>query len=217
MTQDQLLAAPGKILHFPTVLGSVVPDLQIPGRAGRPEVHRTGAGQHLPGQDHEVERSAADGVEPRREPAGDRHYRRAPVRRVRHDLRLGRLSWRSVAGVEEARRRGDVGQLAGWRRRQGERRRRGAGQPDARIDRLRRAGLRGAEQDHVRRRAEHGRQLRPVLSRRGDRGGGRGGGPDAGRLPRLDHERAGRRTPTPSPPSPGSCSTRIRRTRRTRR
>src|SRR5947199_3007971 len=31
MTNDQLLAAPGKILHFPTVLGAVVPGYNIPG------------------------------------------------------------------------------------------------------------------------------------------------------------------------------------------
>jgi phosphate transport system substrate-binding protein len=31
MTADQLLAAPGKILHFPTVLGGVVPVYNIPG------------------------------------------------------------------------------------------------------------------------------------------------------------------------------------------
>ena len=31
MTQEQLLAAPGKILHFPTVLGSVVPAYNLPG------------------------------------------------------------------------------------------------------------------------------------------------------------------------------------------
>jgi phosphate transport system substrate-binding protein len=31
MTQDQLLAAPGKVLHFPTVLGGVVPVYNIPG------------------------------------------------------------------------------------------------------------------------------------------------------------------------------------------
>jgi phosphate transport system substrate-binding protein len=31
MTQDQLLAAPGKILHFPTVIGSVVPAYNLPG------------------------------------------------------------------------------------------------------------------------------------------------------------------------------------------
>jgi phosphate transport system substrate-binding protein len=31
MTQEQLLAAPGKVLHFPTVLGAVVPVYNIPG------------------------------------------------------------------------------------------------------------------------------------------------------------------------------------------
>jgi phosphate transport system substrate-binding protein len=31
MTADQMLAAPGKILHFPTVLGAVVPVYNIPG------------------------------------------------------------------------------------------------------------------------------------------------------------------------------------------
>ncbi|MBW8869106.1 MAG: extracellular solute-binding protein, partial [Acidobacteria bacterium] len=30
MTQDQLLAAPGKILHLPTVLGAVVPIFNVP-------------------------------------------------------------------------------------------------------------------------------------------------------------------------------------------
>jgi len=34
MTQEQLLAAPGKILHFPTVLGSVVPAYNLPGVTG---------------------------------------------------------------------------------------------------------------------------------------------------------------------------------------
>jgi len=34
MTQDQLLAAPGKILHFPTVLGSVVPAYNLQGLSG---------------------------------------------------------------------------------------------------------------------------------------------------------------------------------------
>src|SRR5215207_4455474 len=31
MTPEQLLAAPGKILHFPTVLGAVVPVYNVPG------------------------------------------------------------------------------------------------------------------------------------------------------------------------------------------
>jgi len=34
MTQDQLVAAPGKVLHIPTVLGAVVPMYNIPGFSG---------------------------------------------------------------------------------------------------------------------------------------------------------------------------------------
>src|SRR5207245_2600165 len=34
MTNDQLLAAPSKILHFPTVLGAVLPIYNVPGVAG---------------------------------------------------------------------------------------------------------------------------------------------------------------------------------------
>jgi phosphate transport system substrate-binding protein len=41
MTPDQLLAAPGKILHFPTVLGAVVPVYNIPGVSA--ELKFTGA------------------------------------------------------------------------------------------------------------------------------------------------------------------------------
>jgi phosphate transport system substrate-binding protein len=41
MTGDQLLAAPGKILHFPTVLGAVVPVYNIPGVSA--ELKFTGA------------------------------------------------------------------------------------------------------------------------------------------------------------------------------
>ena len=40
MTKEQLLAAPGNILHLPTVLGAVVPGLQHRGRERRAEVHR---------------------------------------------------------------------------------------------------------------------------------------------------------------------------------
>ena len=113
---------------------------------------------------------------------------------------------------------GDVGQLAGRRRRQGQRGRRRARQPDARRARLRRADLRAPEQDPLR----LGAELWPASSSApsidvGDRRGGGRGGADAGRLPRLDHQRRRARTPTRSRRSPGCSSTRIRRTRRRRR
>src|SRR5215213_4092688 len=34
MTSDQMIAAPGKILHLPTVLGAVVPVYNLPGASG---------------------------------------------------------------------------------------------------------------------------------------------------------------------------------------
>ena len=117
MTQDQLLAAPGKILHFPTVLGAVVPVYNIPGvsqelkftgplladiflgkitKWNDPAITKLNPGVNLPGTDITVV---------------------APVRRLGHDLHLGRLPVEGIARVEEARRRGDVGAMAGRRRR----------------------------------------------------------------------------------------------------
>ena len=103
MTNDQLLAAPGKILHFPTVLGAVVPVYNIPGVSSRAEVHRPGARRHLPRQDHQVERSRDREAEPRRQPAGDRHHGRASLRRLGHDLHLGGLPGEGLARVEDRR------------------------------------------------------------------------------------------------------------------
>ena len=64
MTPDQLLAAGGKILHFPTVLGGVVPIYNVPGLTGDAEVHRAAPRRHLPRQGHEVERPAIAKVNP---------------------------------------------------------------------------------------------------------------------------------------------------------
>ena len=107
MTDEQLQAAPGTILHFPTVLGAVVPVYNIPGVERRAEVHRAGARRHLPRQDHEVERPGDREAEPGRDAAGDRHHRRASLRRLRHDLHLGRLPGEGLAGVEDEGRRRD--------------------------------------------------------------------------------------------------------------
>ena len=106
MTHDQLLAAPGKILHFPTVLGGDVPVYNIPGVTAELQVHGPAAGGHLPREDHEVERRGDREAQSWCVAAGDRHHRRASLRRVRHDLHLGGLPVEGVAGVEAARRRG---------------------------------------------------------------------------------------------------------------
>ena len=66
MTDEQMQAAPGKILHLPTVLGAVVPIYNVPGRQRRAEVHRPAARRHLPRQDHQVERPGDRQAQPRR-------------------------------------------------------------------------------------------------------------------------------------------------------
>ena len=44
--------------QFPSVIGGVVPVVNMPGiKAGQMQLDRPAAGRHLPGQDHHVERS----------------------------------------------------------------------------------------------------------------------------------------------------------------
>ncbi len=189
MTNDQLLAAPGKILHFPTVLGAVVPVYNIPGVTAElkftgpvladiflgkitkwndPAIAKLNPGVNLPAADITVvHRSDGSGTS----------Y-------IWVDY-LAKVS----AGVEDQGRRGHGGELADRRRRQGQRGRRRAGDADARVDRLRRADLRAAEQDQLRLGAEHGRRVRARNGAVRDRRGGGRRGEDAGGLPRVDHER----------------------------
>ena len=56
MSNEQLTAAAGKILHLPTVLGAVVPIYNVPGVSQDLKFSGAGPRQHLPRQDHEVER-----------------------------------------------------------------------------------------------------------------------------------------------------------------
>ena len=57
--------------------------LQHPRRGRRAEVHREGPRGHLPRQGHQVERPGDRGAEPGRQAARDRHHGRAPLRRFR--------------------------------------------------------------------------------------------------------------------------------------
>jgi phosphate transport system substrate-binding protein len=62
--KDEDLAKDG-LMQFPTVIGGVVPVVNIKGIAAGPDqADRPGAGRHLPGQDHQVERRGADGLNP---------------------------------------------------------------------------------------------------------------------------------------------------------
>ena len=150
MTPDQLLAAPGKILHFPTVLGAVVPVYNIPNVTAElkfsgpvladiflgkitkwndPAIAKLNAGVTLPATDITVAHRA-DG-------SGTTY--------IWVDY-LAKVS----PGVEDQGRRRHLGELADRRRRPRQRRRRRPGQADAGRDRLRRADLRAAEQDRLR-------------------------------------------------------------------
>ena len=121
MTPDQMLAAPGKILHFPTVLGAVVPVYNIAGVTA--QLKFTGAlladiflGKITKWNDPTIMK-----LNPGREPAGGRHHGRASLGRLRHDLHLRGLSLEGLRRVEDEGGRRNGGQLAGRRRRQGQR------------------------------------------------------------------------------------------------
>ncbi len=162
MTDEQLLAATGKLLHFPTVLGGVVPIYNIPGvnaelkftgpvladiflgkitKWNDPAIAKANAGVQLPNTDIVVvHRSEGSG----------------------HDVHPCRLPREGFAGMEEQGRRRRAAELAGRHRRQGQRRRHRAGEADARRDWLHRADLRADEQDQLRRRC----RTRPASSSR---------------------------------------------------
>ena len=216
MTDEQLLAAPGKILHFPTVLGAVVPVYNIPGVDGRAEVHRAGARRHLPRQDHEVERPGDREAQSRAStlPATDITVVHRSDGSGTTYIWVDYLSKVSPEWKKQGRRR-DVGELAGRRRRQGQRGRGRPGHADAGLDRLRRADLRAAEQDQLRLGAEHGGRVRAGASV--DVGDGRRGRRRRGRCRPTSACRSRTRparASTRSRRSPGCCSTRTRRTRR---
>jgi phosphate transport system substrate-binding protein len=63
LTDDEL--AKDGMVQFPTVIGGVVPVVNIKGiKPGQIKLTGPGAGRHLPGQDHQVERRGAAGLNP---------------------------------------------------------------------------------------------------------------------------------------------------------
>ena len=218
MTNEQLLAAPGKILHFPTVLGAVVPVYNIPNVNA--ELKFTGPllADIFLGKITKWNDPAIAKLNPRRQRCPQRTSRSSTglTARGRRYIWVDYLA-EGVAGVEDQGRREHRGQLADRRRRQGQRGRCRAGDADARVDRLRRADLRAAEQDQLRLGAEHGRRVRQGVGAVGDRRRGRG---RRARCPRTSASRSPTpkaRAPIRSRRSPGCCSTRAPRTRASRR
>ena len=105
MTDEQLLAAPAKILHFPTVLGAVVPVYNIPGVTAELKFTGPVLADIFLGKITKWNDPAIAKLNPGVKLPGDRHHRRAPLRRLGHDLHLGRLPGEGVAGVEDEGRR----------------------------------------------------------------------------------------------------------------
>ena len=82
----------GDPVHIPTVLGAVTVSYNVAGRREGPQARRRDDRRHLPRQDQEVERPGDRRPQRRRRPAGHRHHRLPPLRRVRHDEELHRSS-----------------------------------------------------------------------------------------------------------------------------
>ena len=218
MTQEQLLAAPGKILHFPTVLGGVVPVYNIPGvdaelkftgkvladiflgkvtKWNDPAIAALNPGVKLPGhRHHRRHRSDGSGTTyiwvdylfRRSLPSGSR--RSASRRPVNWPVGVGGKGNEGVAGLVKQT-PGSIGYVE---------------LIYAIQNKIDYGSVQNMDGEFVRRhdRVRH-------------RGGGRGGDADAQGLPRLDHERARARASIRSPLSRGCSSTRARRTSSGRR
>ena len=146
--KDDELAKKG-LIQFPTVIGGVVPVVNIKGIApGQLQADRPGARRHLPGQDHQVERPGDHGAEPGADAARRRDHRRcaAPTARAPRFIFTNYLSkvnaeWKAKVGE---------GTAVNWPTGAGGKGNEGVAafvRPPAQLDRLRRVRLRQAEQD----------------------------------------------------------------------
>ena len=193
MTDEQIAAAHGDVLHVPTVLGAVVVTYNLPALGKQAAaLRRHHAGRHLPRPDHPLERPAARGPEPGRRAAGQGHPRRPPLGRLRHQLHLHRLPRQGLARLEGEGRQRHVGQLAGGPGREGQRGRDAAGQAVGGVDRLCRAHLRALERPARGRDPEPGGPVRRRHPRDGERCRRRHDLRAGHRLPGIDHQRPGR-------------------------
>ena len=164
-------------------------DLQPAGGQERTPVRRSGTCRHLPGQDRNwndpaIVKLNAGVALPSTEITAVYRSDSSGTSYILGDF-LSKVSrdWRRLVGANSSR------ESASRPWRQGQRRHVGAGQANARLHRLRRAGLCPAQRPRHGTRPERGRRVRAAVDR-GRNGGGPGGCPDhAARLPRVDHQR----------------------------
>ena len=162
--KDEELAKKGQ-MQFPTVIGGVVPVINIKGIApGQLKLNGQVLGDIYLGKITKWTDPAIKALNPSL-PLPDAAI--APVRRADGSgttLHLHQLPVQGEHRVENQGGRGHGRELAGRRRRQGQRGRRRLRQPPAQFDRLRRVRVRQAEQDDLCPDAERGGQFR--LARR---------------------------------------------------
>ena len=84
-------ASGAKVLHIPTVFGSVVLAYNLPDVEGT-EARLRHPGRHLPGRDHQLERSQDRRSQLRHDPARQGHPGRPPLRLLRHHEHLHRAT-----------------------------------------------------------------------------------------------------------------------------
>ena len=86
------------VLYFPVIIGPITVSYNLSG-VTKPAADADGHREHLPGQDHEVERPGDHGAQPRGQPAQHRDHHRPPLGLLRHHGEL-------LAVPEDRRRRG---------------------------------------------------------------------------------------------------------------
>ncbi len=217
MSDEMLAKASGPILHFPTVLGAVVPIYNIEGLSTQIKFTGPVIADIFLGKIKKWNDPAIVKLNTRRLAAIKRHHRRAQIRRFGHDVRVCRLPVEDLAGMETESGRQLVAELAGRGRGQRQRGCRRPRHPDARLSRVCRAGVCAPEQDQLRRGAKSERRVHRPRCGLGDCRCCRCSADHAERLPRVDHEFARKgRVPHLVVHLDSSC-TKIRRTRTRRR
>ncbi len=215
MSDEEMAAAKGKVLHFPTVIGAVAVTYNLPDSPQALKFTSDVLADVFLGKITKWNDRRIAALNPGVDPARDGHPGGAPLRRQRHDVHLHRLPVGGERRMEERARQGQGRAVARGAGREGQRRRDRAGQADPGRHRVRGAGLRQPERPPGGTAEEPGGQLREPLPRGRNGGRGRRGREPHGRhrLPGVHRERARARTPIRSRRSRGCWSTRAWTTR----
>ena len=120
MTDEQLAQAKTKILHFPTVLGAVVPTYNVPGVTQELKFTPEALAGIFLGTIRRWNDPALNEANPASQSARRRHRRRASLRRQRHHVRVDGLSLQGQRRAGRQDRRRHLRELAGGAGRQGQ-------------------------------------------------------------------------------------------------